>query len=62
MQKVVPFLWFDNQAEEAAEFYCSVFRKGKMRRITRYGREGPGQEVGGSWPQHSGWRDMTLLP
>ena len=44
MQKIVPFLWFENQAEEAAEFYRSVFRKGKMRRTTRYGREGPGPE------------------
>lgn len=44
MQKIVPFLWFEDQAEEAMEFYLSVFRKGKARRVTRYGREGPGPE------------------
>lgn len=44
MQKIVPFLWFEDQAEEAMEFYLSVFRKGKTRRVTRYGREGPGPE------------------
>lgn len=42
MQKIVPFLWFDNRAEEAANFYISVFKKSKIGRIARYGEEGPG--------------------
>jgi len=39
MQKITPFLWFDNQAEEAANFYVSIFRNSKIVRITRYGAE-----------------------
>ena len=42
MQKINPFLWFDNQAEEAAKFYTSVFKNSKMASITRYGDAGPG--------------------
>ncbi|MEP7015195.1 MAG: VOC family protein [Verrucomicrobiota bacterium] len=42
MQKITPFLWFDNQAEEAAKFYVSVFRNSKMGSISRYGEAGPG--------------------
>jgi predicted 3-demethylubiquinone-9 3-methyltransferase (glyoxalase superfamily) len=36
MQKLTPFLWFDNQAEEAAKFYTSVFKNSKIGRILRY--------------------------
>jgi predicted 3-demethylubiquinone-9 3-methyltransferase (glyoxalase superfamily) len=36
MQKITPFLWFDNQAEEAAKFYASVFKNSKIGRILRY--------------------------
>lgn len=36
MQKITPFLWFDSQAEEAVQFYLSVFRDGKLHAITRY--------------------------
>ena len=36
MQKIAPFLWFDNQAEEAAKFYTSVFKNSKIGRILRY--------------------------
>ena len=36
MQKITPFLWFDNQAEEAAKFYTSVFKDSKMGKILRY--------------------------
>jgi predicted 3-demethylubiquinone-9 3-methyltransferase (glyoxalase superfamily) len=36
MQKVTPFLWFDNQAEEAAKFYTSVFENSKVGKILRY--------------------------
>jgi len=38
-QKITPFLWFDHQAEEAARFYASIFKKSKIGRITRYGEE-----------------------
>jgi predicted 3-demethylubiquinone-9 3-methyltransferase (glyoxalase superfamily) len=37
---IVPCLWFDNQAEEAARYYCSIFADSKILRITRYGKEG----------------------
>jgi len=42
MQKIVTFLWFDNQAEEAAKFYVSLFRNSKIGTVTRYGDAGPG--------------------
>lgn len=41
MQKIIPFLWFDNQAEEAMNFYVSVFKNSKVLSITRYGEGGP---------------------
>jgi Uncharacterized protein conserved in bacteria len=41
MQKVTPFLWFDDQAEEAASFYVSIFRNAKISSIARYGDGGP---------------------
>jgi len=42
MQKITPFLWFDNQAEEAANFYVSVFKNSKIVNVSRYGDAGPG--------------------
>ena len=42
MQKISPFLWFDGKAEEAAEFYTSVFKNSKILNIARYGEAGPG--------------------
>lgn len=39
MQKISPFLWFENQAEEAANFYVSVFKNSKIGDITRYNEE-----------------------
>jgi len=42
MQKITPFLWFDGRAEEAANFYVSVFKNSKMGIIFRYGDNGPG--------------------
>lgn len=42
MQKIVPFLWFDGKAEEAANYYASIFKNSKIERITRYGEAGPG--------------------
>lgn len=41
MQKITPFLWFDNQAEEAANFYAAIFKNSKIVTITRYGEIGP---------------------
>ncbi len=41
MPKITPFLWFDNNAEEAARFYTSVFRNSKMGEVRRYGDAGP---------------------
>jgi predicted 3-demethylubiquinone-9 3-methyltransferase (glyoxalase superfamily) len=38
--KIIPCLWFDNQAEEAARFYTSVFKNSKIENISRYGKEG----------------------
>jgi predicted 3-demethylubiquinone-9 3-methyltransferase (glyoxalase superfamily) len=42
MQKITPFLWFDGKAEEAANFYVSVFKNSKIVSIMRYGEAGPG--------------------
>ncbi len=42
MNKIVPFLWFDGNAEEAVNFYVSIFKNSKVTRLTRYGEAGPG--------------------
>jgi predicted 3-demethylubiquinone-9 3-methyltransferase (glyoxalase superfamily) len=42
MQKITPFLWFDGKAEEAVNFYVSIFKNSKVGSITRYGDAGPG--------------------
>ena len=42
MQKITPFLWFDGNAEEAMNFYTSIFRNAKVGSISRYGEAGPG--------------------
>jgi predicted 3-demethylubiquinone-9 3-methyltransferase (glyoxalase superfamily) len=42
MQKITTFLWFDDQAEEAANFYTSIFKNSKLGRILRHGDAGPG--------------------
>jgi len=39
-QKITPFLWFDDDAEEAVKFYVSIFKNSKIGRMTRYGEEG----------------------
>lgn len=41
-QKVTPFLWFDNLAEEAANFYVSLFKNSRIINVSRYGEAGPG--------------------
>ena len=43
MQTITPFLWFDNQAEEAAKFYVSVFKNSKILSVSRFNVAGPGQ-------------------
>jgi predicted 3-demethylubiquinone-9 3-methyltransferase (glyoxalase superfamily) len=40
-QKIVPFLWFDGQAEEAMNFYCSIFKDSKPGTVTRLPNNGP---------------------
>lgn len=42
MQKITPFLWFDDKAEEAMNFYVSIFRNSKVVSVSRYGEGGPG--------------------
>jgi predicted 3-demethylubiquinone-9 3-methyltransferase (glyoxalase superfamily) len=44
MQKIVPFLWFDGKAEEAMNFYASIFKNSSIAEVTRYGKAGPGPE------------------
>jgi predicted 3-demethylubiquinone-9 3-methyltransferase (glyoxalase superfamily) len=42
MQKITPSLWFDDKAEEAMNFYVSIFKNSKVGTVTRYGEAGPG--------------------
>jgi predicted 3-demethylubiquinone-9 3-methyltransferase (glyoxalase superfamily) len=44
IQKISPFLWFDNQAEEAANFYASTFPNSSVGKITRYGKSFPDKQ------------------
>ena len=49
MQKITPFLWYDNNAEEAANLYCSIFKNSKVLTLTRYddaGAEAAGRPKG----------------
>lgn len=48
MKKMIACLWFDKEAEEAAKYYCSIFKKSKMGKITYYGNVG--QDVHGGRP------------
>ena len=41
-QKITTFLWFDNNAQEAMEFYTSIFKNSKILSVSRYGEAGPG--------------------
>jgi predicted 3-demethylubiquinone-9 3-methyltransferase (glyoxalase superfamily) len=45
MQKITPFLWFDNQAEAAVKFYTSIFKNSKIGKIARY--DSAGEKVSG---------------
>ncbi len=40
LQRTAPCLWFDNQAEPAAQFYCSIFPNSKILSVSRYGEAG----------------------
>ena len=42
MQKITPFLWFNDNAEEAVNFYISIFKNSKLLNVARYGEAGPG--------------------
>ena len=42
MKKITPFLWFETQAEEAANFYVSIFDNSRIVKVTRFGEAGPG--------------------
>ncbi len=44
MPKITPFLWFDDNAEEAMNLYCSIFKSAKIKGVTRYTAAGPGKE------------------
>ncbi len=44
MHKITPFLWFNDQAEEAMNFYVSIFKNSKVGTVTRYGDAGPGRK------------------
>lgn len=44
MTTITPFLWFDSQAEEAANFYTTLFKNSTIDSVSRYGKEGPGPE------------------
>lgn len=41
MQKITPFLWFDNNLEEAVKFYTAIFKNSKVLEIRRYDETGP---------------------
>ena len=51
MQKITTFLWFNNNAEEAMKFYCSVFKNSKIVSIDRYGERPSASPEGIPWPE-----------
>ncbi|MNQ03773.1 3-demethylubiquinone-9 3-methyltransferase [compost metagenome] len=44
MQKITPYLWFDDNAEDAVEFYSTIFKNSRIISIARYGKAGPSYE------------------
>lgn len=46
IQKIKPFLWYDTQAEEAAKYYCSIFKNSKLLNVERYPEGSPGGMAG----------------
>jgi predicted 3-demethylubiquinone-9 3-methyltransferase (glyoxalase superfamily) len=61
MQKITPFLWFDDQAEEAANLYTTIFKNSRIVSVTRYGKGGPGPE-GTVMSARSNSRGRSLWP
>jgi predicted 3-demethylubiquinone-9 3-methyltransferase (glyoxalase superfamily) len=51
MQKITTFLWFNDKAEEAMNFYCSIFKNSKIVSIDRYGERPSGSPEGIPWPE-----------
>jgi predicted 3-demethylubiquinone-9 3-methyltransferase (glyoxalase superfamily) len=45
MRKINPFLWFDSEAKQAAEFYVGIQKNSKIGKITRYGEDRPGPKA-----------------
>lgn len=62
MQKITPCLWFDNQAQEAVNFYTSVFKNSRIKSIARYGEGGRGTVGGimGIWFELEGQEFMAI--
>jgi predicted 3-demethylubiquinone-9 3-methyltransferase (glyoxalase superfamily) len=62
MQKITPFLWFDDQAEEAMHFYTSIFKNSKVGTVSRYpeGAPGPAGKVMSATFQLEGQEFMAL--
>jgi predicted 3-demethylubiquinone-9 3-methyltransferase (glyoxalase superfamily) len=58
MQKTSPFLWFDDKAEEAANFHVAIFQNSKIANVMRYGEAGPGRRDR-SWASHSSSTDRN---
>ena len=58
VQKISPFLWFDDQAEAAAKFYTSIFKKSKILSVTRY--PNVGQDIAGRAPGSVMTVDFTI--
>jgi len=50
MQKITTYLWYDNQAEEAAIFYTSIFKNSRVLEVNRYG-DGVPMPAGTAWAQ-----------
>jgi len=44
IQRITPFLWFDGNAEEAANFYVSIFKDSSIKKVVRYSEAGPGKK------------------
>ena len=60
MQKITPFLSFDNQAEEAVNFYVSIFKNSKILSVSRYG-EGAPMPAGTVMSGHSCLKGRSLM-
>ena len=60
--RILPCLWFDSEAEEAAKFYASIFKNAKIGKISRYGKEGfevHGRKAGTVMTVRSDWAPFS---